>query len=108
MLDIYYADPLTVILPRNPERLEFAASIDLDTHQSLAVLFDKGRRAGAGLAYFEDSLLKPTQILILLEVFAANTRELAGNRQALAAVDMMREIFERAVSRGVGLVAFAD
>ncbi|NTI64171.1 hypothetical protein G6L85_21895 [Agrobacterium rhizogenes] len=108
MLDIYYAGPFTTLMPRNPGHLELAGSIDLRAHRSLATLFDKGRQAGADLRYFEDSMLKPAQVTMLLETFTANLRELQGDRQALAAFDMMRGLFEGAVSRGMGLVAFAD
>nr|WP_298097930.1 hypothetical protein [uncultured Shinella sp.] len=108
MLDIYYAEPFTTVLPQNPDRLELAGSIDFDAHRSLATLFDKGRQAGADLRYFEDTMLKPAQVTKLLETFTENACELQGNRQALAAFDMMCGLLERAVSRGMGLIAFAD
>lgn len=108
MLDIYYADRTTTFMPEGPGRLGFAGSIDLDAHRSLAVLFDKGRQAGADLRYFEDSLLKPAQVVILLKTFLANERDLEGTRQALAAFDSMCGLLERAANRGLGLVAFGD
>jgi hypothetical protein len=108
MLDIYYADPAATVMPEDPGRLELAGSIDLDAHRSLAALFDKGRQAGVDLRYFEDSLLAPAQVAILLRTFTANAGELEGNRQALAAFGAMRDLLEEAVSRGMGLVAFGD
>ncbi|MCZ7449345.1 hypothetical protein O8B93_17290 [Agrobacterium rhizogenes] len=108
MLDIYYADRSISAIPFSPDTLEFAGSIDLDAHRSLAALFDKGRAAGADLGYFEDSMLKPEQVKILLETFTANLRELGGNPQVLAAFNMMCGLLEGAVERGGGLVAFSD
>ncbi|MFB7146976.1 hypothetical protein ACFCY3_20590 [Agrobacterium deltaense] len=46
MLDIYYADFDTTVIPSDPGCLELAGSIDLDAHRSLAALFDKALRAG--------------------------------------------------------------
>lgn len=108
MLDIYYTDPSTTDMPEDPGSLELAGSIELDAHRSLAVLFDKGTKAGASFKYFEDSLLTPAQVATLLKIFTSNVGELGGNRQALAAFDAMRGIFEGAVSKGAGLVAFGD
>lgn len=108
MLDIYYADPATTAMPEDPGSLELAGSIDLDAHRALAALFDKGRQAGADLRYFEDSMLTPTQVAILLKTFLANARSLDGNRQALAAFDSMRSLLQGAADRGMGLVAFGD
>jgi len=108
MLDIYYAPPFTVHMPENPDQLELAGSMDLHAHRSLAVLLDKGSKAGADLRYFEDSMLRPAQVVILLEIFMANARELEGNHLALAAFDVMHTLLEAAVSRGAGLIAFSD
>lgn len=63
---------------------------------------------GADLAYFAVSMLKLPQVKVLLGTLAAYARELEGNRQKLNTLDEMRDLFERAVSRGVGLVAFGD
>jgi len=52
--------------------------------------------------------LTPVQVATLLKVFTSNVGELGGNRQALAAFDAMRGIFEGAVGKGAGLVAFGD
>ncbi|WP_149743417.1 hypothetical protein [Rhizobium sp. NFACC06-2] len=46
MLDIYYADFDTTVIPSDPSCLELAGSIDLEAHRSLAALFDKARQAG--------------------------------------------------------------
>lgn len=108
MLDIYYAPSSTKAMPEDPGSLEFAGSIDLDAHRSLAALFDKGRQAGADLRYSDDSMLEPAQVATLLKVFTANAGELSGNRQALAAFAAMRELLEAAVGKGCGLVAFGD
>lgn len=108
MLDIYYADRAATFMPEDPGHLELAGSIDLDGHRSLAVLFDKGRRAGADLRYFGDSMLNPEQVMILLKTFLANERSLEGNRHVLTAFDSMRGLLERAANRGMGLVAFGD
>jgi len=58
--------------------------------------------------YFGDSMLKPTQVEVLLKIFTANACELERNEQARAAFNQMRDLLEGAVSRGVGLVAFGD
>lgn len=108
MLDLYYTDPSTLGMPDDPGRLELAGSIDLDAHRSLVVLFDKCSKAGADLKYFEDSFLKPAQVAKLLKIFTASSHELGGNRQALAAFEVMHSVFETAVSKGAGLVAFSD
>ncbi|KAF1705885.1 hypothetical protein [Pseudoxanthomonas sacheonensis] len=108
MLDIYYTDPSTNDKPDDPSGLELAGSIELDAHRSLAVLFDKGSLAGAGLRYFEDSFLQPAQIATLMKVFTANVSELGSNREALEAFEAMRSLFEAALTRGAGLVAFCD
>jgi hypothetical protein len=108
MLDLYYIDPFTADMPDDPGSLELAGSIDLANHRSLAVLFDKGSQAGAGLKYFEDSFLQPAQIATLMKIFMANACELGSNRQALAAFEAMRGIFEAALVKGAGLVAFSD
>ncbi|WP_295983397.1 hypothetical protein [uncultured Variovorax sp.] len=108
MLDIYYTDPSTTDMPEDPGRLEHAGSIDLDAHRSLAALFEKGRQAGADLRYFEDSMLKPSQVATLLKTFNANVGDLKGSRQALAAFEAMRGVLEAAVNRGMGLAAFGD
>lgn len=108
MLDLYYTDPSTLDMPDDPGRLQLAGSIDLDAHRSLVVLFDKGSKVGAGLKYFEDSFLQPAQVATLLKIFTANAHELGGNRQALAAFEAMHGVFEAAVSKGAGLVAFSD
>ncbi|MDR6841804.1 hypothetical protein [Pseudoxanthomonas sacheonensis] len=108
MLDIYYTDPSTTDMPDDPSGLELAGSIDLDAHRSLAVLFDKGSLAGAGLKYFEDSFLQPAQITTLMKIFTTNVSELGGNRGALDAFAAMRSLFEAALVRGAGLVAFCD
>lgn len=108
MLDIYYADFDTTFMPPDPGGLEFAGSIDLDAHRLLAALFDKARQAGADLSYFDDTLLEPAQVAILLNILLANEHVLEGNEHALAALHSMRDFLERAAKRGVGLVAFAD
>jgi len=108
VLDIYYTDPSTTDMPDDPSGLELAGSIDLDAHRSLAVLFDKGSLAGAGLRYFEDSFLQPAQVATLMKIFTANVSELGGNREALEAFEAMRSLFEAALVRGAGLAAFCD
>lgn len=108
MLDLYYTDPSTTDMPDDPGSLELAGSIDLDAHRSLAVLFDKGSQAGAGLKYFEDSFLQPAQVATLMKIFMANARELGSNCEALAAFEAMRGIFEAALVKGAGLAAFSD
>ncbi|MCI4591326.1 hypothetical protein MOK15_14655 [Sphingobium sp. BYY-5] len=108
MLDIYYAPPSTRFMPEEPGHLEFAGSIDLDAHRSLATLFEKSRQAGTDLLYFRDSMLKPAQVTILLQTFMANAPGLGGSGQSLAAFNAIRDLLEGAVSRGMGLVAFSD
>jgi len=108
MLDIYYVPAFVMDMPQHPGDLELAGSMDLDAHRSLAGLFDKGRQAGAELSYFEDSMLKPAQVAVLLETFTANAGELEGNQPGLAAFDVMHALIKAAVSRGVGLAAFGD
>lgn len=108
MLDLYYTDPSTTDIPDDPRTLELAGSIDLDAHRSLAVLFDKGSLAGAGLKYFEDSFLQPAQVATLTKIFTANVHELGSNRQALEAFGAMRSLFEATLVRGAGLAAFCD
>lgn len=108
MLDLYYTNPSITDVPDDPGSLELAGSIDLDAHRSLAVLFDKGSQAGVVLKYFEDSFLQPGQVATLMDIFVANARELGGNRQALAAFETMHGIFEAALAKGAGLVAFGD
>lgn len=108
MLDIYYAGSSVTVIPEAPSHLELAGSLDLEAHRLLAALFEKSRQAGADLQYFQDSLLKPAQVVILLETFLANAHELRGDRRALAAFEVMRGVLEGAVSRGLGLAAFAD
>ncbi|QCL96488.1 hypothetical protein [Agrobacterium tumefaciens] len=108
MLDIYYADFDTTVLPSDPGCLEFAGSIDLDAHRSLAALFDKAQQAGVDLRYFDDTLLEPVQVGILLNILLTNKYVLEGNEHALAAFNSMRDLLERAAKRGAGLVAFAD
>ena len=60
------------------------------------------------LKYFEDSFLKPGQVATLMDIFVAKARELGGNRQALAAFEMMHGLFEAALAKGAGLVSFGD
>ncbi|MBB4403871.1 MULTISPECIES: hypothetical protein [Rhizobium/Agrobacterium group] len=108
MLDIYYAELDTKLMPADACGLELAGSIDLDAHRLLAALFDKGRQAGAHLSYFEDTLLEPVQVGILLNILLTNEYILEGNEHALAAFNSMRDLLERAAKRGVGLLAFAD
>ncbi|UXS41801.1 hypothetical protein FY150_18750 [Agrobacterium tumefaciens] len=108
MLDIYYADFDTTVIPSDPGCLELAGSIDLHAHRSLAALFDKARRAGADLRYFDDTLLEPRQVAILLNILLTNEDVLEGNEHALAAFNSIRDLVQRAAKRGVGLVAFAD
>lgn len=108
MLDIYYVDPSITVMPEDPGKLELAGSIDVDAHRSLSLFLDKSREAKIRLSYFEDSLLTPAQVAILLEILGANAHELERNGQAFAAFDVMRDILERAVHRGAGLVAFSD
>lgn len=79
MLDIYYADFDTAFMPPDSGCLELAGSINLDAHRLLAALFDKGRQAGADLSYFEDALLEPAQVAILLNILLTNEYVLKGN-----------------------------
>lgn len=108
MLDLYYAPPATLLVPEEPGQLEFAGSIDLDAHRSLAALFEKGRMAGADLQYLRDSMLKPEQVAILLQIFMASAPEPERCGQSLAAFDAIRGLLEEAASRGMALVAFSD
>lgn len=48
MLEIYCAPASTISVSVDPGYLEFAGSIDLNAHLSLAALFEKGRRPAAG------------------------------------------------------------
>ncbi len=108
MLDIYYAPPSTLLTPEEPGQLEFAGSIDLDAHRSLATLLERGRQAGADLQYFRDSMLNPAQVAILLQTFRAHSPELEGSRHSRATFDAVRNLLEEAVGRGMGLIAFSD
>mgnify|MGYP003583773297 CR=1 FL=1 len=108
MLDIYFAPPSMTSVPADPGHLEFAGSIDLDAHRSLAMLFEKSRQAGADLQYFQDSILKPEQIAILLQTFMVNVSGVEGSRQMPPAFDVIRRLLGRAADRGMGLVAFSD
>lgn len=107
MLDIYYT-PATASMPGDPDHLELAGSIDLDAHHSLAILFDKGRQAGADLPYLEDTALGPAQVDTLLTIFLAHEAGLERSPRAQAAFASMRDLLESAASRGQGLVAFCD
>lgn len=108
MLDIYYAAPSITAMPEDPSDLELAGSIDLDAHRMLTLLVDKSGQPGIGLKYFEDSMLRPEQVAALLQIVIANADELEGDGQASASLEAMRSIAERAVSEGLGLVAFGD
>lgn len=108
MLDLYYAPSSTRLVPEQPGELEFAGSIDLDAHRSLAALFEQGRLAGADLQYLGDSMLKPEQVTILLRIFMANAPEPERSGRSPAAFDAVRDLLERAAGRGMGLVAFGD
>ena len=94
MLDIYFAPPLTTSVPADPGQMELAGAIDVDAHRSLAPLFEKGRQAGADLQYFQDSILEPAQVAVLLQIFMANALEPEGRQPAF---DAMRRLLEEAV-----------
>lgn len=108
MLDIYFAPPSMTSVPVDPDHLEFAGSIDLDAHRSLAILFERGRQAGADLPYFRDSILTPAQTRLLLETFLAKGSDPYGSQRGCAAFDDMRQLLEKAAGRGMGCVAFSD
>ncbi|MBT2116626.1 hypothetical protein KK141_06595 [Dyella sp. LX-66] len=108
MLDIYYADASITVMPEDPGELEFAGSIDVEAHRSVALLIDRSGQADIRFRYFEDSLLTAAQVVSLLEIVVANADEREGDGQASAALATMRGILERAVSEGLGLVAFGD
>lgn len=108
MLDIYYIDPFITIAPEDPGNLELAGSIDLNAHRSLALLVDKSEQTKIRLRYFEDSMLKPVEVETLLELVIAGGKNLEGNGQAFAALEVIRHILESAVSKGMGLVTFSD
>lgn len=108
MLDIYYTDPSITVAPEDPGNLEFAGSIDLNAHHSLALLVDNSAQTNIRLKYFEDSMLKPVEVETLLELVMASAANLENNGQAFAAFKVIRDILESAVSKGMGLVTFSD
>lgn len=108
MLDMYYAAPSITVMPEDPGELEFSGSIDVDAHRSVALLIDRSGQTEIRFKYFEDSLLTPAQVASLLEIVKANADERESGGQASTALALMRGILERAVSEGLGLVAFGD
>lgn len=92
-------------MPRDPRGLVHAGSIDFDAHRSLAAVFDQCRQAGANLTYFDDSLLRPEQVVTMQRVFDANT---GAHRGQIAAFKAIRGILDRAAEQGMGLAAFCD
>lgn len=108
MLDIYFVASSCAAMPKDPHGLEHAGSIDLDAHRALAIVFDQCRQAGAGLSYFKDSLLRPDQVMTMLDVFNANAETLGAERGRLAAFKTIQGILVRAAEEGMGLVAFCD
>ena len=73
MLDIYFVPSSCRAMPKDPRGLVHASSIDSDAHRSLAVVFDQCGQTGANLAYFDDSLPRPEQVVTMRRVFDANT-----------------------------------
>ena len=108
MLDIYFVPPSCRAMPRDPRGLALAGSIDFDAHRSLAAVFDQCRQAGANLTYFDDSLLRPEQVVTMQRVFDANTGALGAHRGQIAAFKAIRAILDRAAEQGMGLAAFSD
>ena len=82
MLDIYFVPPSCRAMPRDPRGLVHAGSIDFDAHRSLAAVLDQCRQTGANLTYFDDSLLRPEQVVTMQRVFDANSRGGQGGTRA--------------------------
>lgn len=95
-------------MPKDPRGLVHAGSIDFDAHRSLAVVFDQCGQAGANLSYFDDSLLRPDQVMTMRHVFDTNTSAVDAHGGQIAAFKTIREILDRAAGEGVGLAAFCD
>ena len=108
MLDIYFVPSSCMAMPEDPRGLVHAGSIDFDAHRSLAVVFDQCGQVGAKLSYFNDSLLRPEQVVTMRRVFDANTNSLGAHRGQTAAFKAIRGILDRAAEQGMGLAAFCD
>ncbi|MDN6885379.1 hypothetical protein QMO14_17430 [Variovorax sp. CAN2819] len=108
MLDIYLVPSSCSTMPKDPRGLVHAGSIDFDAHRSLAVVFDQCGQAGAKLSYFDDSLLRPEQVVTMRRVFDAHTSALGANRGQIAAFNAIRGVLDRAAEQGMGLAAFCD
>ncbi|SET78877.1 hypothetical protein SAMN05443580_106320 [Variovorax sp. OV084] len=85
-----------------------AGSIDFNAHRSLDVVFDQCGQKGANLTYFDDSLLRPEQVVTMRRVFAASTGVLGAHRGQIAAFKAIRGILDRAAEEDSGLAAFCD
>ncbi|GLQ09796.1 hypothetical protein GCM10007913_17280 [Devosia yakushimensis] len=108
MFDIYFVPSSCSAMPEDPRGLEHAGSIDLAAHRSLAPVLDQCRQAGADLSYFDDTLLRPDQVLTMLGVFNANADTLGAERGPRAAFETMHGMLARAAKQGMGLAAFCD
>ncbi|MFK4811137.1 hypothetical protein ACI3KW_13110 [Devosia sp. ZW T5_3] len=108
MLDIYLVPSSCTAMPEDSQGLVHAGSIDLDAHRALASVFDQCRQAGVGLGYFEDTLLRPDQVVTMLGVFDAHAGTPGIDDGRAAAFKTMRGILARAAEQGMGLVAFCD
>ncbi|MET3496460.1 hypothetical protein [Variovorax boronicumulans] len=108
MLDIYFVPPSCSAMPKDPRGLAHAGSIDFEAHGSLALELDQCRKAGADLRYFDDSLLRPDQVMTMLRVFNTNADTLGADRGRIAAFKAMQGILARAAEQGMGLAAFCD
>ncbi|UXN69626.1 hypothetical protein N8A98_20780 [Devosia neptuniae] len=64
--------------------------------------------SGGGLGYFEDTLLRPDQVMTMLGVFSANAGTLGIDGGRAAAFKTMRGMLARAAEQGAGLAAFCD
>jgi hypothetical protein len=108
VIDIYFVPSSCRSIPKDPHGLVHAGSIDFEAHRSLAVVFDQCGQAGAKLSYFDDSLLRPEQVVTMRRVFDAHTSALGAHRGQINAFKEIRGILDRAAEEGSGLAAFCD
>lgn len=108
MLDIYYAPAAIASCRDDPDGLELAGSIDLDTHKSLSGLFDAGGKIGIHMKYVDDAFIEPGQVARLSAVFNDHAALLPDHRTAREGYAVMTAIFSKAVKENLGLLTFSD
>jgi hypothetical protein len=108
MLDIYYTTVSVTSCPDDPDGLELAGSIDLNTHKSLSGLFGACEKMGIPIKYFDDSYIEPGQIARLLAAFNEHTALLPDNQTAREGYKIITTIFSKALKKNLGLATFSD